>query len=87
MHLHRNEDEILHVLEGDFRFWCGDWVRNAGAGATVVLPRGVPHAFRNVGAAPGRMLEVAAPGGFEGFFGRPAPLDIRPTPQLRTPGG
>lgn len=68
LHLHRNEDEILHVLEGDFRFWCGEWERSAGAGATVVLPRGVVHAFRNVGKAPGRMLEIAAPGGFEKFF-------------------
>jgi quercetin dioxygenase-like cupin family protein len=68
MHRHRREEETLHVLEGRFRFWCGDRSWTGGEGATVVLPRGIPHAFRNIGGAPGRLLEIITPGGFEGFF-------------------
>ena len=44
LHLHRNEDEILHVLEGDFRFWCGEWEQSAGAGATSARRTGWPSA-------------------------------------------
>ncbi len=68
MHIHRQEEEALYVLGGRFRFWCGDWVWDGGEGATVLLPRGVPHTFQAVGHAPGRLLGVVAPGGFEGFF-------------------
>ena len=39
-----------------------------GKGATVFIPRGTPHTFRNDGAAPGRLLVTMTPGGFEGFF-------------------
>ena len=68
MHLHRREEEGFHVLEGCFRFWCGDRAWTGGQGATVLLPRGVPHTFRNIGDAPGRLLVTLTPGGFEGFF-------------------
>jgi mannose-6-phosphate isomerase-like protein (cupin superfamily) len=70
LHLHRREEETLHVLQGRFRFWCGDRSWTGGEGATVVLPRGVPHAFRNIGGGPGRLLEIVTPGGFEQFFER-----------------
>ncbi len=67
MHIHRREEEAIHVLEGRFRFWCGDRVWDGYEGATVLLPRGIPHTFQAVGA-PGRVLGTVAPGGFEGFF-------------------
>ncbi len=68
LHMHHNEDETFHVLEGRLRIWCGDETFEAGAGATAVLPRGVPHRFRNETDAPARALVQCAPGGFEGFF-------------------
>lgn len=70
MHIHRREEEAFHVLEGSFRFWCGDRVWDGGKGATVLLPRGVPHTFQNVGDAPGRLMASVTPGGFERFFER-----------------
>ena len=40
----------------------------AGAGAYVKAPRGVRHAFKNVGAAPARVLLLVTPAGLEKFF-------------------
>jgi quercetin dioxygenase-like cupin family protein len=67
-HVHHNEDEIFHVLAGEFEIRCGDQTFNATAGAIAVLPRNIPHAFRNVGEAEGRLLVTITPGGFEQFF-------------------
>jgi len=67
-HVHRNEDEAFYVLEGELEFLLGDrWTRVA-PGASVFGPRGVPHTFRNVGAASSRVLAVLTPAGFERFF-------------------
>ena len=68
MHVHHREDEIFFILEGRFQVWCGGRTWTAEPGATVFLPRGVPHTFRNVGDGPGRKLVTVVPGGFEGFL-------------------
>lgn len=44
-HVHHNEDEIFHILEGQLRFRVGEVERVAGAGETLVAPKGVPHSF------------------------------------------
>jgi quercetin dioxygenase-like cupin family protein len=46
VHIHRHEDEVFHVLEGQATFRIGDSLVSAGPGDTVWLPRGVPHAPR-----------------------------------------
>jgi mannose-6-phosphate isomerase-like protein (cupin superfamily) len=68
LHVHDREDELFRVVEGRFRFWCGAETFDAGAGATMLLPRGVPHRFQNVGETDGRVLVAVTPGGFEQFF-------------------
>jgi quercetin dioxygenase-like cupin family protein len=67
-HIHHREDEIFHILEGEVKLWCGgeSWV--AGPGTTAMLPRGVPHSFRVIGAGRARMMMTVVPGGFETFF-------------------
>lgn len=67
-HVHHAEDEMFYVLEGRIRIWCGDETFEVTAGATAVLPCGVPHRFQNVGATVARMLIAVTPGGFETFF-------------------
>ncbi len=67
-HVHYNEDEIFYVVEGEFEIRCGERTFRAGKGSLAVLPRNVPHAFRNVGGAEGRVLTTITPGGFEKFF-------------------
>lgn len=68
LHVHYGEDEMFYVLEGQIRIWCGEETFEAAPGATVVLPRGFPHRFENVGESAGRILIAVTPGGFESFF-------------------
>jgi quercetin dioxygenase-like cupin family protein len=67
MHVHEREDEGFHVLEGEITFVCGGRELRAGPGATVFLPRGVPHGFR-VESGTARALCFMTPAGFEDFF-------------------
>jgi mannose-6-phosphate isomerase-like protein (cupin superfamily) len=68
LHTHLREDELWYVLEGDFRFKAGEAMLRASAGGLAFGPRGTPHAFQNVGAAPGRLLVISTPSGLERFF-------------------
>jgi quercetin dioxygenase-like cupin family protein len=67
-HIHASEDEVVYVLDGTYEFSLGDERRTLSAGGCAILPRGVPHGFRNVGSAAGRFLCLVAPGGLEGYF-------------------
>lgn len=77
VHIHHNEDEIIHVIDGQYEFWLDGAVSRKGAGSSMFLPRGVPHTFRVVGDRPGRSLTIVTPGGFEGFFLEAAAGDLR----------
>jgi quercetin dioxygenase-like cupin family protein len=68
LHIHHNEDEVLHVLEGEYEFWLDGKTTRGGPGASIFLPRGEPHTFRVIGEQPGRNLAIVMPGGFESFF-------------------
>jgi mannose-6-phosphate isomerase-like protein (cupin superfamily) len=67
-HTHTREVEVFRVIDGTFRFWCGDEQFDAPAGTTVTLPPYVAHHWRNMGDTPGRLFAIVAPGGFEQFF-------------------
>ncbi|HEV2129963.1 MAG TPA: cupin domain-containing protein [Longimicrobiaceae bacterium] len=43
LHLHRNEDEVSYVLEGEFRFQAAGEERRLGPGESLLAPKGVPH--------------------------------------------
>ncbi len=53
-------DELFYVLEGEFELVSpeadGLTARRLQVGESVCVPRGAPHAFRNVGTQPGRLL-------------------------------
>lgn len=68
LHIHTREDETFYILAGLFQIWVGDRTVLAAPGATMFLPRGIPHTFRNIGKTDGRILCMATPGGFEEFF-------------------
>jgi mannose-6-phosphate isomerase-like protein (cupin superfamily) len=68
LHVHKNEDELWYVLEGEHVIQVGDSEFYARPGDTVFGPRGVPHSQRRVVPRTGRFLEFFYPAGFEGFF-------------------
>jgi len=68
IHTHRDEDEYSVVLEGVVGAQVGEQVIEAGPGAVLVKPRGVPHAFWNPTDQPARLLEIISPAGFEQYF-------------------
>jgi hypothetical protein len=67
-HVHRLEDEISIVLEGEIGFRSEDQEVVLAAGGYIVKPRGELHAMWNAGRTPARMIEVISPAGFEDFF-------------------
>ena len=73
-HNHSREDEFTVVLDGTVMARVGDQVVEAGAGASLVKPRGTPHAMWNTGPEPARVLEVLSPGGLEDYFEELAPV-------------
>lgn len=56
LHVHRNEDELWYVLEGEHIVQIGDDEFSAGPGEMVFAPRGVPHSQRRVVPRTGRFL-------------------------------
>ncbi|HHZ07852.1 MAG TPA: cupin domain-containing protein [Rhizobiales bacterium] len=77
VHVHHNEDEVIHVLEGSYEFWLDGEIIPVPAGQSIFLPRGVPHTFRVAGDTPGRNLTILTPGGMEDFFVEAAARDLR----------
>lgn len=74
-HLHEREEESFYILEGSLRFQVGNENLLAAAGTFIKTPRGVGHAFKNVGTTPARVLLLVTPAGLEKFFeevGQPA---------------
>jgi quercetin dioxygenase-like cupin family protein len=67
-HMHTREDETFYVLEGEVEFVVGGRAVLATAGSVVHGPRGIPHAFRNVGTNPSKRVVFITPAGFEGMF-------------------
>jgi quercetin dioxygenase-like cupin family protein len=73
-HNHTSEDEFSLVLDGTVGVRIGDRVLEAGAGASLVKPRGTPHAMWNADSAAARVLEIVAPAGLEDYFEELAPI-------------
>jgi quercetin dioxygenase-like cupin family protein len=79
-HIHSREDEIVYILDGDYEISIGGERRAVSAGACAILPRNIPHGFRNVGPAPGRLLCLITPGGLEEYFLAVAKCSPPPSP-------
>ncbi|WP_260478353.1 cupin domain-containing protein [Nonomuraea sp. WAC 01424] len=77
-HTHQHDDEAFYVLSGTAHLYCGDRAWQAGAGAFVLLPRGLPHAFANREDTPLRLLQLTWPAGFERFAADVAARDADP---------
>jgi mannose-6-phosphate isomerase-like protein (cupin superfamily) len=74
-HIHQASDEAFLVMDGELDGFCGEQAWRAGPGSLVYLPHGIPHGFTVCGTAPGRIIVVVTPGGFDQFVaaaGEPA---------------
>ena len=61
LHVHHRQTEIFRFLEGEYELAVGELRYLATAGAAAIVPPGVPHTFRNVGATPARLLFILTP--------------------------
>ena len=60
-HVHPEQEERFHVLEGTMKFRLGMRTIVAGAGESVVVPAGRVHKFANGGDAPARARVEVVP--------------------------
>jgi len=68
LHVHQNEDEVVHVLKGVIEIRVGGQKLQAVAGGVAHLPKQIPHALYNPLKTRSRYLAIAVPGGMENFF-------------------
>ena len=82
LHVHHDEDEVFHVVEGELELFLDGNVFRLGAGQVVVAPRGVPHAYRVCSPEPARWLALASEtfAQFVRALSRPAETDGLPEP-------
>jgi quercetin dioxygenase-like cupin family protein len=66
-HFHTQEDAVFYIVDGHMDFAVGHRKISAGAGATVLLPRGVPHSSK-AGDRGARALIILYPAGGEKMF-------------------
>jgi quercetin dioxygenase-like cupin family protein len=82
-HVH-DQDELVHVVEGQVRFHADGESYEAGPGTIMYFPAGTEETFEPVGDAPVNLMTVYTPGGMDRFFkeaGEPAPRrEVPPTP-------
>jgi mannose-6-phosphate isomerase-like protein (cupin superfamily) len=74
-HVHHEAVEAMYVLEGDYRFSVGGERVVLTAGGFLLIPNGVPHAFRVEGLT-NRMLVLFSPGGYEDYWQELAALEV-----------
>ena len=83
---HRHDfEEMFTVLEGAIELTFRGAMVDVRAGETVNVPANAPHAFRNAGAGPARLLCMCTPPGQEHFFaavGDPVANRTAPGPAL-----
>jgi quercetin dioxygenase-like cupin family protein len=80
LHIHRTEDEIFHILEGQCRLRIDNKDIIGKAGDILLAPRGVPHTYR-VESDVARWLTITCGRDFERFvrsLGRTAIRDALP---------
>jgi mannose-6-phosphate isomerase-like protein (cupin superfamily) len=68
MHIHRNEDEIIYVLEGVIDIRLDKDKLSVPAGGIVHLPKKTPHSLYNPSKTLLKLMVYAIPGGLEHYF-------------------
>ena len=61
LHIHHTSDEVIHILAGEFAVNIGEHVTTGRTGTWIFIPRGIAHAWKNSGDAPGRAFFIFTP--------------------------
>jgi quercetin dioxygenase-like cupin family protein len=88
LHIHKNEDEVFHILRGTMRFEIGDATHIGQAGDILVAPHGVPHRFIVESREGAHCLTIMKGGDFESFImelSTPVIVDFVPALLVPTP--
>lgn len=68
LHIHFEQDEYFTVIEGRYRFVCGDLTTELVAGDSIFLPRKIAHQWLQV-SRKGKLIYAVTPAGeLEEFF-------------------
>lgn len=62
LHVHRSNEELFFILEGEVDFTVDGATRRLGPGACAYVPRGAVHTFAVAGGRPARWVGIFAPG-------------------------
>ena len=68
IHIDNAWDEWWFVAEGTFAFNLNGKQLELSSGGFAHGPKGIPHSFKNVGEATGKLVMVTMPSGLEKFF-------------------
>ncbi|KUG07238.1 hypothetical protein ASU33_12760 [Solirubrum puertoriconensis] len=69
LHYHKNCDEWFYVEEGEFKFQAGQETLRLQAGDSLLIPRGMAHAFVKISEGVARLLLMHQPAGsMEEYF-------------------
>jgi quercetin dioxygenase-like cupin family protein len=67
LHHHPDQDEVVYVIDGEILYSSAGVERRVTRGATIVTPRGVPHAFLVLSES-ARLLLLQSPGSGQAFY-------------------
>lgn len=68
LHVHDEQDEYFSVIDGRYKFVCGDLVTELGPGDTIFLPRKIAHQWLQLTEKGTLIYAVSPAGGLEDFF-------------------
>jgi uncharacterized protein (TIGR03067 family) len=86
LHIHLQQHETFHIIEGELIFQLGDEFISAKKGDFVFVPKELPHTYVNVRKNPARSVGILSPSGFHKFLEEMIPLmrasGGRPDPKM-----
>lgn len=68
LHVHYHQDEFFTVIDGKYRFVCGELNTELNAGDTIFLPRNIPHQWLQLSENGKLVYAVNPAGGMETLY-------------------
>ena len=84
-HVHKNEDEVFQVIQGEVEMRIGEQTTVLNSGDLIFCPKGIPHSWKVVGEQKARAMLSIFPAGLENMFEELSQLPAGP-PDLEKVG-